>query len=133
MVFHWSLSDRKSPHISRTLLNILAVFNNAVIWMVSTRPPNSKSPRSFDNHLVTVPKAPITIGTIVSFMFHIFFFNSLARPRYLSFFSHSFIFILLSAWIAKSTILQILFLLVDYHKVWSSGRDQVIREYVKDP
>ena len=33
-------------------------------------------------------KAPITIGTIVIFMFHSFF-NSLARSRYLSFFSHS--------------------------------------------
>ena len=40
----------------------------------------------------------------------IVFFNSLARSRYLSFFSHSFSFILWSAGTAKSTILQILFL-----------------------
>ena len=40
MVFHWRLSDSKSPQISRTLLSILAVFNNAVVWMVSTRPPS---------------------------------------------------------------------------------------------
>ena len=40
------------------------------------------------------------------------FFNSLARSWYLSFFSHSFSFILWSAGIAKSTILQILFLLL---------------------
>ena len=39
MVFHWSLSDSKSPQVSRTLFNILAVLNNAVVWMVSTRPP----------------------------------------------------------------------------------------------
>ena len=32
MVFHWSLSDSKSPQVSRTLLNILAVLNNAVVW-----------------------------------------------------------------------------------------------------
>ena len=38
MVFHWSLSDSKSPQVSRTLLSILAVLNNAVVWMVSTRP-----------------------------------------------------------------------------------------------
>ena len=76
MVFHWRLSDSKSPQVSRTLLSILGVFNNAVVWMVSTRPPTSKPSRPFNNPLVTVPKAPITIGIIVTFMFHIFF-NSL--------------------------------------------------------
>ena len=61
--FHWSLSDSKSPQVSRSLLSILSVFNNAVLWMVSTRPPTCKSYRPFNNPLVTVPKAPITIGT----------------------------------------------------------------------
>ena len=69
MVFHWRLSDSKSPQVSRTLLNILAVLNNVIVWMVSTRPPTS---------LITVPKASITIGIIVTLMFHSFF-NSLAR------------------------------------------------------
>ena len=108
MVFHWNLSDSKSPQVSRTLLSILAVLHNAVVWMVSTRPPTSKSTSSFSNPLVTVPNAPITVGIIVTSMFHSFF-NSLARSRYLSFFSHSFSFILLSAGTAKSTILQVLF------------------------
>ena len=107
MVFHWRLSDSKSPQVTRTLLSILAIFNNTVIWMVSTRPPTSKS-SPFNNPLVTEPKAPITIGIIVTFMFHSFF-NSLARSRYLSLFSHSFSFILWSAETAKSTILQIFF------------------------
>ena len=40
--FHLRLSDSKSSQVSRTLLSILAVFNNAVVWMVSTRPPTSK-------------------------------------------------------------------------------------------
>ena len=106
--FHWNLSDSKSPQVSRTLLSILAVLNNAVIWVVSTRPPTSKSPRPFNNPLVILPKAPITIGTIVSLMFHSIF-NSLARSRYLFFFSHSFSFILWSAGTAKFSILQILF------------------------
>ena len=110
MVFHWSLSDNKSPQVSRTSLSILAVISNAVIWIVSTRPPISKSSRPFNNPLVTVPNAPITIGTIATFMFHSFFI-SLARSRYLSFFSISFRFILWSAGIAKSTILQILIFL----------------------
>ena len=42
MVFHWSLSDSKFPQVSRTILSILAVLNNAVIWMVSTRPSTSQ-------------------------------------------------------------------------------------------
>ena len=103
MVFDWSLSNSKSPQVSRTHLSILAFFNNAVVWMVSTRPPTSKSSRPFNNPLVTVPKAPITIGLIVTFMFHSFF-NSLARSRYLSLFSYSFSFILWSVGTAKSTI-----------------------------
>ena len=78
MVFHWSLSDNKSPQVSRTLLSILAVFSNAVVWMVSTCPPTWKSPRPFNNPLVIVPKALITIGTVVILIFHSFF-NSLAR------------------------------------------------------
>ena len=78
-------------------------------WIVSTRPLTYKSSRPFNNPLVTVPNAPITIGTIVTFMFHSFF-NSLARSRYLFFFSLSFRILLWSAGTAKSTILQILFL-----------------------
>ena len=75
---HWRLSDSKSPQVSKTILSILAVFNNAVVWMVSTRPPTSKSSKPFNNFLVTVPKAPITMSMIVTFMFHSFF-NSQAR------------------------------------------------------
>ena len=75
--FYWSLSDSKSPQVSRTLLSILAVLNNAVVWMVSTRPPTSKSSSPFSNPLVTVPNAPITIGIIVTCMFYSFFFFSI--------------------------------------------------------
>ena len=127
MVFHRSLSDSKSPPVSRTHLRILAVLSNAVVWIVSTRPPTFKSSWPFNNPLVIVPNPPITIGTIVTFMFHSFF-NSLARSRYLSFFSLSFRFILRSAGTAESIILQILFFFfffffVDYYKVGSSGLD----------
>ena len=81
--------------------------------MVSTRPPTSKSSSPFNSPLLSVPKAPITIGIIVTFMFHSFF-NSLVRSRYLSFFSHYFSFILWSAGTAKSTILQILFFCLSF-------------------
>ena len=92
MVFHWCLSDSKSPQVFRTRLRILAVLSNAVVWIVSTRPLTSKSTSPFNSPFVYVPNAPITIGIIVTFMFHTFF-NSLARSRYLSFFSLSFSFI----------------------------------------
>ena len=83
----------ESPQVSRTVHTILIDLNNAVVLMVSTRPLISKSCNPFTNHLVTVPKEPITIGIIITFMFHRFF-NSLARSRYLSFFSLSFNFTL---------------------------------------
>ena len=72
MIFHWSLSDSKSPQVSGTLLSILVVPNSAEVWMVSTRPPISKAYSLFNNPLVTVPKASIMIGIIVTFMFHSF-------------------------------------------------------------
>ena len=106
MDFHWRLSDSKSPQVSRTLLSILAVFNNAVVWMISPRPSTSKSSWHFNNPLATVPKTPITIGIFVTFMLHSFF-NSLARSRYLSLFSYSFTFVLWSAGKAKSIFLKI--------------------------
>ena len=79
--------------------------------MVSTRPPTSKSSSPFSNPLVTVPNAPITIGIIVTCMFHSFF-NFLARSRYLSFFLHSFSFILWSAGTVKSTIIIIIIIII---------------------
>ena len=88
----------------------------AVVWMVSTRPPTSKPFETFNIHSVTGPNWPIIIGTTDTFMFHSLF-NSLARWWYLSYFSHSFSFILWSAVTAKFNILQVLFF-VDYYKVW---------------
>ena len=128
MVFHWSLSDSKSPQVSMTRLRILAALSKAVVWIVSTRPPTSKSSRPFNNHLVIVPKAPITTGTIVTFMYHSFF-NSLSRTRYLSFFSLSFRFILWSAGTAKSTILQIMFSYGPPHMAEQGQDDQLEHTY----
>ena len=72
MFFHWSLSESKSSQVSRIFLSILADLNNIIVWMVSTRTPTSKSSSPFNNPLVTVPKAPITIGIIVTFMLYSF-------------------------------------------------------------
>ena len=65
----------------------------AVVWMVSTRSLISKSSIPFNNPLVIVTRAPITIGIYAIFMLHSFFY-CLTRLRYLSFFALS---ILLSA------------------------------------
>ena len=72
-MFYWSLSNNKFPQVSWTFLSIRAVLKYVVVWMVSTRPLISKSSSSFNNPVMTVPKAPITIGLIVSFMFRSFF------------------------------------------------------------
>ena len=124
-----SLSDSMSPQVSRTLLSILADLNNVLVWMVSIRPLIFKSSSPFNNDLMTVPKAPITIGTIVAFMFHSFF-NSQARSRYLSFFSLSFNFTL---WSAKPEVLNsarslyfylfIYLFILFFADVWSYGWD----------
>ena len=117
MIFHWSLSDSKCPQVPRILLSILAVLKNIVVWMVSTDSPTSKSSSTFNK----IPKAPITIGIIVTFMFHSFF-TSLATSRYL-FFSYSFSFILWSAGTAKSTILQVLSLKLKKHERTEKKKD----------
>ena len=58
--------------VSGTLLSILANLNNAVVWMVSTRPLISKFSSPCTNPLMTVQRAPITIGISNTFMVHIF-------------------------------------------------------------
>ena len=107
MVFLWSLSDRKSPQVSTSLLNILTDRNNAVFSTVSTRSVVSMSFSPCIIPLLIVPRAQITICIIVTFMFHRFF-NSLEILRYISFFSLSYNFTLWSAEITKSTIWQVL-------------------------
>ena len=83
MVFHWSLRDSKFPQVSRTLLSILDDLNNVVVRMVFTHPLIFTSSSPSIDPLVTVPRAPLTIGITVTFMFNSFF-SSLARSTYLS-------------------------------------------------
>ena len=54
-------------------LRILSDLNNAVVWMVPTLPLISKFSNCCTNSLVVVPRAPITTGIAVTFMFHSFF------------------------------------------------------------
>ena len=69
----------------------------SLFWLLSIKLlfvclyPKSKSSSPFKNLLITVPKAPIKIGIIFTFIFHSCF-NSLPRSRNLSFFWFSFSF-----------------------------------------
>ena len=101
MVFHKSLSDSKSPQISRTLLSILADLNNAVIWIVLILPQISNSAILFSKSLRANSSAPTKTDITVIFLF-LSFFSSQARSKYLFILSLSFIFILWSAWTRKS-------------------------------
>ena len=112
-VFHisitwWSFTGvlNDKSQVTRTLLSIQAIIGNK---RTSGDHPNyciTKSTSPFINPLMIEPRAPITIGINVTFIFRVFFF----KFRYLSFFTLSFNFTLWSAGIEKSTILQVLFL-----------------------
>ena len=67
MVFHGSLSESKSPLVSRTLLSILADLNT-VVWILSSRPLISNSSSRVTKLLGIVLSAPIKIGCTISFM-----------------------------------------------------------------
>ena len=76
MVFHWSLSDSKSPQVSNTFISILGVLKNAVVLMVSVRLPiyNSSSPLTKPFGFVLC--VPITVSTTINLIFHSFFLVS---------------------------------------------------------
>ena len=66
----WLLTRVWVTEVSRTLLSILADLNNAVVWLVSTRPFISNSSNPCTNHLGTIPKVPTTISITITFIFH---------------------------------------------------------------
>ena len=70
MVSHWSLSDSKSPQVSRILFSSLPDINNSVVWMISTRPFISQSSSPCINPLVTVSRAPITNSITITFIYN---------------------------------------------------------------
>ena len=81
MVFYWSLGDDKCSQVSRTFPSILADLNNAVVWIVSIRPPISNSSGTLSKPLETVPNALIRIDITV--IFHSFL-SYLVRSEKLS-------------------------------------------------
>ena len=67
--FHWSLNDRKSPQVSRTLLSIVADPNNTEFWMVSMN-LFSKSCSAFTNIRGLFEMHQFLIGINVTIMIH---------------------------------------------------------------
>ena len=61
MVLNWSVSDRKSPQVYRTLPSSEADLNNVVVWIVSAGPLSSNSFSLFTKPLGIVPGVPITL------------------------------------------------------------------------
>ena len=73
MVFHWILSDSKSPLVFRTPLSNLNDLNNAIVWMISAHPPISNSSNPFIRPLVIVPSTTITTEiTVIDFCIDFF-------------------------------------------------------------
>ena len=119
-VFHTRvcLSDRKSPQVSKTFLSILVDMNN-----ILDAPLIFKSSSICPNPLVTVPSAPITTRSTVTFMFHSFFqFHS----KVLVFFS-LFAFFQFYPVVSQNSEVNSsacsLFIFFYYHCVWLSGQN----------
>ena len=111
MIFHWSLSDSKSP-------GLLSVF-----WPISTMIEFELSSLVL---LFPCPPVPVRILSwlyrtfqtqlVLSLSSSLVFFSSLARFKYISLFSLSFSLTLWSAGTAKSTICRLSF----FFKYWLS-------------
>ena len=110
-----------SPQVSRNLLRIPADLKTVVVSKLSTRPLLSKSCSPFANPLVTVTKAAIKIGICSIFS---------SFPKQNSGISPSFCFLsfLFCGQLRQqnSQLCKVSSFFVDYFKVWSSDRDQVI-------
>ena len=72
VAFCRSQSDSKSPQFFMTLLSVLANLNGAVVWVVTILPLFSSSTIFFFRPLRTVSSVRTLIGTVVTFMFHVF-------------------------------------------------------------
>ena len=94
--FLWNLTDHNSPQVSRILVNL----NNALVWVVSARPPISNSSSSLIKLLSTVPSAPNHKKHRCILMFLIII-CSLVRSKYLSLFFAFFVFPSIVYWNGK--------------------------------
>ena len=141
-IFHWRLSDSKSPNIFLNLQSIFTDFCSTMVCMASSLPPISHNPSLFFMFLETVLRVLTTIGI----MFH-GFFSSLSRSNYLLYsfiFFLLFFFFFLSTGTVKSTRWHFFFFwFITYRfdlligiwwslRIWKSQRNlQLIFQFVK--
>ena len=104
--FHWSLNDNTSPRVFKTLLSILADFNNAIVCMVSILLLISISFRLLSKPLGTVTNTPTIIRITVTFTSQL----SVKIPEFLNILT--LIFPLWSAETVKFTSWLLCFLLI---------------------
>ena len=118
----------KSTPVSTTL-RILIDLNNAVVWMVSTRPFIFKFSSPSTNLLLTTPSVTITIGVTFTFMFHSFSAPLQGPVNYLSFNFTSW-----SAGTVKFTIRHVLFFrwLSLSLVVWPRSGDQFLSQHSRE-
>ena len=108
----WSFTGGWVTSILLKSLGLFSVFSlySIVVWMFSTHTLISMSSSTFNHPLVTIPKAPNTIGVIVNFMFHIFFIFYFPSKVEELIFRFTFLQFLWSAGTAKSRILLVPFI-----------------------
>ena len=79
--------------VSWTLLSIQPDLNNSAVWMISIFLRFFRCSKLLSNPFRSVPSTPVSIGSTITLNSHSFF-SSLAKSKYLSFFSVSLIFTL---------------------------------------
>ena len=124
--FHWSLSENKSPQISRTLLSILTDRNNAVVCIVSAFPIIFKSFSPFIIPFRIIPSAWISICPPPSCSV---FCSFKGRSRYLSRYFLGFLlffYVNFTLWNTKTVRLTIQQVLI-FMTITRSGRLDEIR------
>ena len=143
LVFHWSLSDTKSPQIFSTLLNCLADLNSAVIWIVSVRPliSNFSSLYYFLGsrfERIQVYFGLRSIFELLEFFFHVIYQFGFSVMFFLFSYSTSKLFCYLLKWVlvcprALSTYLLIEFSFVILEYLVLFGVLDLVSESFKSP
>ena len=125
--FYGSLSDSKSPQVSRTFLSILVGLNNSVVWMVSillliSNPFNFFSSLSepFQVHQLRLVSLSLKCSTVLWQDPNIYL-------------SHHFLLFFIWDPLELQNPQEEKYLFVNYHLGWPSDQDWMICSYFKIP